>query len=186
MATANLEYRVATAEDASFLQEMVQAGFRASDSRAGWTGDLPQLNENFTMNINSITTEINNPDGVIIIATDSSNNGVVAACFDIVKKGDDLARFAWFVVAQKYQQRGLGRQVLAYAEEHAQRTWSVSRMELNALSNRQELIAWYMRNGYQKTGVTVPFPTEAHPVKGLPEDLGFVMLEKQLATVVTT
>jgi ribosomal protein S18 acetylase RimI-like enzyme len=183
MATVDLKYRVAKAEDAPFLKDMVEAGFRASDSRVGWTGDLPQLNENFSMNINAIVAEINNPDGAVAIATDASSNDAIVACFTLGKKGHDFARFGWFVVAKEYQQRGIGRKILNHAEEYARKTWNISKMELSALSNRQELIAWYMRNGYEKTGVTEPFPVAAHPVKNLPEDLCFVMLEKVLVAV---
>ncbi|KIV99103.1 hypothetical protein, variant [Verruconis gallopava] len=181
MADFSLSYSKATIYDASMLQSFVEAGFRASDTRPGWTGDLPQLNATFTMDLKALQAELINPDGAILIAREDSLSDSVVACFNIARKSSDVARFAWFVVAKEYQQRGIGRKVLAYAEEYAQRTWnSVRKLELNALSNRRELISWYERNGYSRTGVVIPFPANIHPIESLPANLGFVMLEKDL------
>jgi GNAT superfamily N-acetyltransferase len=83
-------------------------------------------------------------------------------------------------VDDAYQRFGIGRKVLAYAEEYVRREWGVRRGGLNALSTREELILWYVRCGYQKTGEVTPFPVEMFAGMELPGGLCFVEMEKVL------
>ena len=45
--------------------------------------------------------------------------------------------------------------------------WGLDRMRMKVIVQRQELIAWYERRGYRRTGETAPFPT-ATPASGCP------------------
>jgi hypothetical protein len=78
---------------------------------------------------------------------------------------------------------GIERQVLTYAEEFAQRQWGVRKMEMMVIWLREDIIAWYARRGYQKTGETRPFPY-AELVNGvaLRDNLYFDVLVKDLST----
>lgn len=167
-----LTYRVATPSDAPLLQDMIERGFRAEDTaRPEWTCDM-KIGNAFRLPLANVERAIANPEGCIIVASDASTDAV-AACFEVARKADDLARFAWFVIAQEYQMKGLGRVVLAYAEQFVAERWEgVRRLDMNAVSSREKLIKWYERCGYVKTGETQPFPME--------EDLHFIMLEKKL------
>lgn len=178
----NLQFRIATPEDAPQLQKLVQAAFRAEDSRENWTADMT-LNSSFRMEVEEVLRIITKPDSAILIATNSDDdNNTLVACCGISKRSDNLARFGPFAVDTQLQRRGLGRQVLAYAEDYCRRTWGVKKLELNALSTRRELIAWYMRCGYQKTGASEPFPHDRFEELDLPEDMCFIMFEKDLNT----
>jgi len=177
MTASELRFRIATVDDAPQIQSLIQSAFRAEDSRKGWTADMA-LNSRFTMDVEEVLANIRKPDNAVLVATDDS--GTFVASFQVVKRSADLARFAMFAVDQHHQRRGLGRRALAYGEEYCQREWGVKKMDLSALSTRLELIAWYERCGYRKTGETAPF-TKDH-VKGLdlPDDLCFVVLDKDL------
>jgi hypothetical protein len=52
---------------------------------------------------------------------------------------------------------------------------------MTVIGQREELIAWYERRGYQRTGEQRPFPY-GDPHFGLPKrrDLHFVVLEKNI------
>jgi hypothetical protein len=53
-------------------------------------------------------------------------------------------------------------------------------MKISVLDSRVELIAWYERYGYKKTGVILPFPTETK--FGLPKQpLQLIVMEKALS-----
>ena len=67
------------------------------------------------------------------------------------------------------------------AERFASTKWGASRMRMQVISLRNELIAYYERRGYRRTGETLPFPA-SDPRFGLPkvEGLMFEVLEKLL------
>ena len=51
---------------------------------------------------------------------------------------------------------------------------------MTVISVRSELIAWYERHGYVRTGETKPFPMD-DPNFGIPKEfLEFIVLEKKL------
>ena len=72
------------------------------------------------------------------------------------------------------QASGLGRMMLAAAEDHVRADLGASRIEMTVIGLRQELIAWYERRGYVLTGERRPFPVEGR------DELEFVVLEKAL------
>jgi ribosomal protein S18 acetylase RimI-like enzyme len=57
------------------------------------------------------------------------------------------------------QNTGLGRRVLSAAEAFA-KARGAERMRLTVIHVREELIAWYERRGYQRSGASEPFPTQ--------------------------
>jgi ribosomal protein S18 acetylase RimI-like enzyme len=81
------------------------------------------------------------------------------------------------------QASGLGRGLLAAAEEFVHDRWQVSRMVMTVIEQRPELIAWYERRGYRRTGETAPFPY-GDPRFGEPKrpDLRFVVLARDWTT----
>jgi hypothetical protein len=60
--------------------------------------------------------------------------------------------------------------------------WDVREMHMTVISVREELIAWYERRGYRRTGRTTPFPYGDERF-GLPQrdDLEFELLIKPLS-----
>ncbi|KAJ5201745.1 uncharacterized protein N7498_006408 [Penicillium cinerascens] len=179
MSIFNLNFRVATAEDAPQLQQLIQSAFRAEDSRQSWTGDMG-LASKFCMEVKEIETFMT-PECDFLMATD--NNGALVGTIGVSKRGANSARLFLLAVDHRHHRSGLGRQVLAYAEEYCQRTWGATKLGLNALSTRQALISWYMRRGYQKTGETSPFPRDKFAELELPDDLCCIEFEKYLNTV---
>ncbi|KAJ0110257.1 gnat family [Diaporthe amygdali] len=180
MPNETLQFRIATPDDAAQLQNLVQCAFRAEDTRDRWTGSM-ELASQFHIGVEEVMANITNPDCVVLMATD--NNGALVASVETFRRSAVLARLSMLAVDQNHQRGGLGRQVLAYAEDYCQRTWGIKRLGLNALSTRQELISWYMRCGFQKTGETSAFPRDRFAGLALPEDLCFVELEKDLIPV---
>ncbi|RLL93980.1 hypothetical protein CFD26_103196 [Aspergillus turcosus] len=180
MTPPTLQYHLATPADAPQIQQLVQSAFRAEDPRPDWTGDTT-LASNFRIDANDILSKITTPNSAFLLATDTT--GILIACIGISRRSGnaDLARFFMLAVHEAYQRGGIGRKVLAYAEEYCRRVWGLSKGGLNALSTRRELILWYMRCGYRRTGEVTPFPVEKFQGIALPEDLCFVEMEKEFS-----
>jgi ribosomal protein S18 acetylase RimI-like enzyme len=86
-----------------------------------------------------------------------------------------------FSVQPVRQGEGVGHQLLAEAERLARDEWAATAMVMTVIAQRAELIAWYERRGYRRTGETEPFPygNERYGVPRRP-DLVFAVLAKPL------
>ena len=79
------------------------------------------------------------------------------------------------------QGSGRGRGLLEAAERYIREVWSARAVSMTVIEQRNELIAWYERRGYHRTGQTAPFPYGDERF-GEPKrpDLRFVVLRKDL------
>ncbi|CAM3380689.1 GNAT family N-acetyltransferase [Nocardioides dubius] len=93
----------------------------------------------------------------------------------------ERAYFGMFAVSPTRQGDGVGRQVLAHAEEHARAGWAATHLEMTVIRQRTDLIAYYERRGYRDTRQLSPFPYGDERF-GIPQrdDLEFTLLEKPL------
>ena len=97
-------------------------------------------------------------------------------------KGGGTAQLGLLSVDPEIQARGWGRRLVAAAEAEAVRTFAAARMEMNVIRQRPELIAWYERRGYRRTGAEQPFPAgDTRFGRPRAEGLAFVVLEKALS-----
>ncbi|UNI15470.1 hypothetical protein JDV02_002000 [Purpureocillium takamizusanense] len=177
MASPTPQFRLATVDDATQVRELVQAAFRAPDNRQGWTADM-ELGARFHIGIEEVTATITRADSAILMATVAGN---LVASVHVAKRSNGHARLSMLSVDAAHQSNGLGRQVLEYAEAYCQRAWAATTVDLDALSTREHLLAWYQRRGYRKTGGTSPFPREKFSDLHLPVDLCFIEMEKDLS-----
>ena len=94
---------------------------------------------------------------------------------------DGAGYFGMFAVDVAVQGRGVGRLVLDAAEALVRDQWTLPVMRMTVIDVRAELIAYYERRGYRRTGIKKPFPY-GDPRFGLPKraDLQFEVLEKHL------
>jgi ribosomal protein S18 acetylase RimI-like enzyme len=83
-----------------------------------------------------------------------------------------------FSVSPSAQGKGIGKKLLAAADAYAREHNCVS-IFMTVITVREELIAWYEKNGYQKTGKVLPFPVDER--YGIPtQPLEMLVLEKYL------
>ncbi len=176
-ADAALTFRDATDADVDALVELIESAYRGESSRAGWTTEADILQGQRT-----------DPEGVleVVKAPDSrlltvEREGRIVACCQLEHRGDH-AYFGMFAVSPALQGAGLGRAVIAEAERQARESWGVTEMHMTVITVREDLIAWYERRGYRRTGRTTPFPYGDERF-GIPQrdDLEFELLVKELA-----
>lgn len=174
-----LRFRRATDGDVTSVVDLVESAYRGERSRAGWTTEADLLGGQRT-DRRSVQAAIERPDVVLLLAQVDDE---VVGCCQLQVVGDDCSHFGLFAVRPGLQGRRIGSALLAEAERVAGRAGAgapVVRMEV--IAQREDLIAWYERRDYARTGETAPFPY-GDTRFGLPrrDDLHFVVLEKVLA-----
>ena len=172
-----LEIRSASVAEAPALAALVRRAYRGQESRVGWTTEADLL-DGERVTVEQVAVKIAAPDGVVLALCAGAE---LVGCCELARRGDRLAYFGMFAVHPPLQAAGLGRHLLAAAERYARQRWGATRMEMTVIGQREELIAWYERRGYHRTGERRPFPFDELPTEtALRPDLHFVVLAKPL------
>jgi GNAT superfamily N-acetyltransferase len=178
--------------EAAALSALVNSAYRGASSKAGWTTEADLLGGQRTDPEGLAESLRSRPDGhqgdgqtadraddqVILVHTDAAG---LACCVHLQRLPDQRAYLGMLTVRPVGQAQGLGRALLAAAEQWAAREWGTRDMQMTVIAQRVELIAWYVRRGYARTGETRPFPYDDARF-GLPkrDDLYFEVLAKAL------
>jgi ribosomal protein S18 acetylase RimI-like enzyme len=172
-----LSFRFAEEPDAAGVVALVESAYRGEASRAGWTSEADLLDGQRT-DAEAVLEIVRGESGVLLIAED---DGRLVGCCHLERRAGDVAYFGMFSIQPGQQGQGLGRLVLARAEHLAREQWNSRTMVMTVLAQRDELIAWYERRGYRRTGKTAPFPY-GNARFGIPrrDDLAFVELARGL------
>jgi ribosomal protein S18 acetylase RimI-like enzyme len=171
-----LQFRAATAADIPALVPLVTSAYRGDVSRQGWTTEADILDGN-RIDPEVLRGDIERPRSQVIVA---SRDGRMLACAHVCEQ-EGAGYFGMFAVDPTLQNAGIGREVLAEAERIVRDEFRLPTMRMTVIDLREELIAWYERRGYRRTGIKKPFPA-TDPRFGLPkrDDLRFEVLEKAL------
>ncbi|MFC3571903.1 GNAT family N-acetyltransferase [Streptomyces yaanensis] len=175
-ATTGPTFRDATEADIDALVALIESAYRGDSSRGGWTTEADIL-EGQRTDPEGVLEVIKSPDSRLLTV---ERDGAVIACCQLEHRGDH-AYFGMFAVSPTLQGGGVGKTVIAEAERTARATWGVSEMHMTVISVRDDLIAWYERRGYRRTGRMSPFPYGDERF-GIPlrDDLQFELLVKPL------
>ena len=173
---SDLTFRNATTADVPLLVELVTSAYRGESSRSGWTTEADLLEGNRIVP-EVLLADIARPRSRILLA---ERDGTLLGCAHVAEE-DGAGYFGMFAVRPGLQGGGMGRAILAEAERVAGEDWALPMMRMTVIDLRVELIEWYERRGYRRTGQTRPFPA-TDPRFGLPlrDDLRFAVLEKEL------
>ncbi|VAW67746.1 hypothetical protein MNBD_GAMMA08-1760, partial [hydrothermal vent metagenome] len=106
-------------------------------------------------------------------------NNEVVACVCVEEKSD-AAYIGMLAVHPRFQKKGMGKNILAQAENYALATLEKNKFVMLVVSQRKELIEYYQRRGYVQTG-----KTDAYPIGikvGVPVQTGLTIeyLEKNI------
>jgi ribosomal protein S18 acetylase RimI-like enzyme len=173
---SELSFRAAVAADIEPVVALVESAYRGDASRVGWTTEADLLDGRRT----------GRDDIEAILARERSQlllaelDGELIACAHVMVE-DGAGYFGMFSVVPNRQGTGIGKTVLAEAERIVRDHWQCAAMRMTVIDVRDELIAFYERRGYRRTGIKKPFPY-GDARFGLPkrEDLRFEVLEKPL------
>ncbi|MEU1038575.1 N-acetyltransferase [Streptomyces sp. NPDC005907] len=173
---AGLTFRDATDADVDALVGLIESAYRGESSRAGWTTEADILDGQRT-DPEGVLAVVKSPDSRLLTV---ERDGAVVACCQLEHRGDH-AYFGMFAVSPALQGAGLGKVIMTEAERYARDVWGAGEMHMTVISVRDDLIAWYERRGYRRTGRMTPFPYGDERF-GVPRraDLQFELLVKPL------
>lgn len=166
-----IRFRTATAADVPALRALVESAYRGDSARQGWTHEADLLDDERTSDAELAETIADEKARVLLARIDGKLVGTVT----IRDLGEGRAYLGMLCVDPDLQTEGLGRALIADAEDMAADAFGARAMEMTVIDAREELIAYYERRGYARTGELRPFP--------LPADVPYkmVVLERRIA-----
>ncbi len=178
MTATDLTFRAAESVDIAAIVALVQSAYRGDASRVGWTTEADLL-DGQRIDPEGVRADIERPTSRVLLA---EKGGQLIACAHVEKQGR-AGYFGMFAVRPGSQGAGIGKHVLAEAERVAREEWQCIDMRMTVIDVRDELIAWYERRGYRRTGEYRAFPYGDERF-GVPKrnDLRFEWLTKRLHT----
>jgi ribosomal protein S18 acetylase RimI-like enzyme len=173
---SGLDFRAAGEADIGRVVALVESAYRGDASRVGWTTEADLLDGRRTGQ-DDIEAILARERSQLLLA---EQDGELIACAHVMVE-DGTGYFGMFSVVPELQGAGIGKAVLAEAERIVREVWHCDAMRMTVIDVREELIAFYERRGYNRTGIKKPFPY-GDARFGLPKrgDLRFEVLEKAL------
>lgn len=167
-------FRKAEISDIPSLHLLVNSAYRGDSSKKGWTTEADLLDGQRT-DPEGLREVIEDPQSQIELAVEE---GKILGCV-FIKSEEEGLYFGMLTVNPELQTQGIGKKLLLRVEDVA-RAMNKNTIRMTVIGQRQELIAFYERRGYRRTGKTEPFP--AHdPRFGLPKtDLVFHEFKKTI------
>lgn len=162
-------------QDADQITALVNSAYRGVASKQGWTTEADLLLGRRT-DTEEILRLISTEDSMFLLC--KTNAELVGSVY-LQKQAEQVA-LSMLAVNPLLQGKGIGKQLLLAAEQAAQEAWTVSTAVMSVIACRSELIAFYQRRGYRRTGVSMIFPV--NPELWLPKvaDLRLEILEKTI------
>ena len=171
-----LEFRHAGAGDIPAVVALVTSAYRGDASRAGWTTEADLL-DGARIDAQRVSDDIAREQSLILLG---EADGRLLACAHVAVE-DGTGYFGMFSVRPDSQGHGIGKRMLDEAERIAREELGVPSMRMTVIDVRNELIDYYARRGYRRTGIHKPFPYgDERFGTPLRDDLRFEVLEKPL------
>lgn len=141
----------ATPIDIPELTALINLAYRGETSLKGWTTEANMI-DGQRIGATDLQQQMADTDATILKHTDA--NGIITGCV-YLKKQSEKMYLGMLTVSPLLQAGGIGRKLLeaceAYTSEQGIRT-----ITMTVITLREELIAWYERRGYRKTGEIIP------------------------------
>lgn len=164
----------ASIADVTEMTALVNSAYRGETSKKGWTTEADLL-EGTRITEDELKTILETPDHYLFKYT--KEDKIIGSVLLIAKK--DVLYLGMLTVSPDLQNSGIGKQLLKAAESHAQ-FLNLNTIQMTVIGVRKELLDWYMRNGYQDTGLREPFPFGAGDKALTGASLDFMVLEKNI------
>ena len=170
-----LSFRKARIDETDFIVKLVNSAYRGESSKAGWTTEADLLDGQRT-DSGEIINLIEDENSMILLCLQDDE---IIGSVNLQHK-DKNAYLGMFVVRPTLQGAGIGKCFIQAAEDIAKQEWNSQKMTMSVITLREELIAFYERRGYRRTGEILPFPDNiANGIQKV-ENLEFETLEKNL------
>ncbi len=152
-----LHFYKAEISDAQAIAELVNSAYRGESSRAGWTTEADIL-EGKRTSIKEVADIIRRDDAFILLGVLRDEVVATICCEWQEMAGRNAAHFGMIAVKPTLQNKGYGKSLIQAAEAMTSREWRVAGYYMSVISLRLELISFYERLGYSRTGEFRDFP----------------------------
>src|SRR5579863_1040927 len=164
----------ATQKDIPDLVDLINGAYRGESSKKGWTTEADLLDGIRTDEKNLY--QLLGDDNATILKCVNEDQQLIGSVY--LQKQKNHLYLGMLTVKPELQGFGIGKKMLHAAELYAKSKACILIM-MTVISVREELIAWYERYGYKKTGRKKPFPTGVE--FGIPKQpLEMLILEKEM------
>lgn len=169
--------RPARSDDIEPLHALIESAYRGDSAKRGWTHEADLLGGQRT-DPETLAAILAHPDQRILLA---ESDGRLQGCAQLSRVDGTAAYLGLLTVDPALQAGGLGKVLLSHGEAYVRENWRSEVMEMTVIKQRTELIAYYERRGYVRTGEYRPFP-HGDPRFGLPKSdaLEFAVLRKPI------
>lgn len=158
-----IKFRKALIIDVPRIETLVNSAYRGEHAKKGWTTEADILDGQRT-DQEKLQELISNPGSEIQLALDGETEEIIG-CVHLSKETDALY-FGMLTVEPTRQGMGIGKEMLVQIEKVAKRL-GLQHIRMTVIKGRDELVAYYERFGFKKTGNTEPFPDD--PRYGIPK-----------------
>jgi ribosomal protein S18 acetylase RimI-like enzyme len=167
---------IASVTDVPELVSLINSAYRGESSKRGWTTEADLLEGELRTDEPTLRDIIKKPGSVILKYVD--NNKIKGSVYlDVQERGLYLGMLT---VDPNEQAGGIGKKLMQAAEDFGKEK-GCSKIFMNVISVRDELVAWYERQGYYKTGEKRPLPEDTRFGKPTRE-LEFCIMQKDIGS----
>ena len=149
-----LSFRRANTQDISNIISLVNSAYRGESGKRGWTTEADLLDGQRT-DEEEVHRLLETADSMILLA--EIGNVLVASVH--LEKHDLGAYLGMLAVTPRLQNLGIGKWLITSAENMAVKEWGAQKILMTVITLREELIDFYGRLGYARTGRLLPFPS---------------------------
>ena len=170
---------IASIEDIPALVKLLNSAYRGEESKQGWTTEADMVAGDLRTDEANMNELMQLPGVVFLKYTNDENesdSNRIEGCVFLHKREGKLY-LGMLGVSPALQTKGIGKQIMTAAERYAQQQ-NCPAVFMRVISIRHELIAWYERQGYCKTGEVQPFENTKFGTAIKPVE--FIVLQKDL------
>ena len=161
-------------EDIPALVKLLNSAYRGEGSKQGWTTEADMVAGDLRTDETNLDELMQMPGAIFLKYTNEKKE--IEGCVFLHKRQGKLY-LGMLSVSPALQTKGIGKQIMAAAELYA-RSQGCPAVFMRVISIRHELMAWYERQGYYKTGEIQPFDDTKFGTAKQP--IEFIVLQKDL------
>ncbi len=158
-----VKLELAKIHEAQRINDLLNLAYRG---KSGWTTEST-LVDGDRSNTSDVKLSIENAIFLIY-----KNNDDLVACICLEPKGNEVY-IGSFAVHPDHQTKDLGKRILNAAELYAINKLNSKKFIMGVISKRTELIAFYERRGYQRSGLNKEYPSNLNV--GIPKVSGLTI-----------
>ena len=151
-----LSFRKAVHSDVYKIADLVNSAYRGESSKLGWTNEADIFDGQRT-DAEELSKLIDADDSLILLCLHGSE--IVGSVH--LEKVEGGAYLGMLAISPSLQGAGIGKRLMEKAELAACEAWGCRKVSMTVITLRHELIGFYERRGYRRTGKVEALPTSS-------------------------